>query len=62
MAKTQDIESNQYIGKSIAIDQIEKRAIFMTSLCIIVPYDHVAAYQIESKNLLINQIDKISYQ
>ena len=28
----------------------------------IVPYEHVTAYRIESKNMSINRIDKISYQ
>ena len=40
----------------------QNKGISMTSLQILVPYKHVTAYQIESKNISINRIDKISYQ
>ena len=50
MAKTQGIESNRYMGNSIVINQFEKKGISMTSLKIIVPYEHVTAYRIEWKS------------
>ena len=54
---TQVIELNRiqsiYIGKSIAINQIEKKGISVTSLQIIVPYEHVTVYRIESNRIEI---------
>ena len=40
----------------------QNKGISMTSLLIIVPYEHVTAYRIESKHISINGINKISYQ
>ena len=63
MAKTQGIEPNRYIRKSISINQIEKRDVND------IPINNLAlracyrvSNRIESKNISINRIDKISYQ
>ena len=57
------IESNRYIGKSVAINQIKKEDI---NDCPINNCALRARYgisnRIESKNISINRIDKISYQ
>ena len=51
------IELNRYIGKSIAIIQIEKKRDIND-----IPINNCALRRIESKNISINRIDKISYQ
>ena len=64
---TQVIELNRiqsiYIGKSIAINQIEKRDIsdIPTNNCAL-RARYGVSNRIESKYISINRIDKISYQ
>ena len=61
------IESNRYISERVKQLIKLKKGISVTSLQIIVPYEHVTVYWIESnrielKYISINRIVKISYQ